>query len=104
MAALLLIAPLALAALVQGCIQAPELDDALTEDAHDADYPILQPLRPEDFAGPTPAEAQADIQAPLDSRVSSLQTRANALRRPVVDDATRKRLEDGIPNPTSGDG
>lgn len=87
---------LATAAMLAACIQVPELDDAVSPAARSAPYPQLQPIKPGDIGAATTNEPEEDVQDALNRRIEALQARADRLRGPVVDDAARARLEEGV--------
>ena len=75
------------------CTQFPELDSALSAQAHDADYVPLIELDP---SAPVPATTQAQQQTdPLVARAANLSRRADALRaRSVLPSDVRARIRD----------
>ncbi|WP_264212870.1 hypothetical protein [Leisingera thetidis] len=62
------------------CTRVPELEDRLTPDLRNADYPRLLPL--DDALEPLdpPQQAGAELQAELDARSARLQRRAEAVK------------------------
>tara|TARA_R110002051_G_scaffold63765_4_gene116042 strand:- start:4268 stop:4576 length:309 start_codon:yes stop_codon:yes gene_type:complete len=81
------------------CAEFPQLESTIDAAARNAPYPVLQPL------GPLLAQADAQqSKAPLtaasvaafETRLASLQARANRLRGPVIDAQTRARLRRGV--------
>ena len=74
------------------CIQVPELDRSISDDARNAPFPELAPIDPSVFETPPPAEAQAEIDAELQERAQTLRDRASALEEAKIDDETRNRL------------
>ena len=80
-----------------GCADIPELPGTMVAD--DAPYPALIPIE-----GLLAAAAGADAAirvadagtAGVMSRVAGLSARANALRGPVIDGATRARMRAGV--------
>jgi len=77
---ILLCASLGFAALA-GCSKSPELNNQLTPDLRNADYPPLLPI--EDLAPllPAPASESTQLEDNLNARSNNLQRRAEALRR-----------------------
>ncbi len=78
--------------LLAACTEFPELDRAMSPEARRAGYPALVPVEPILFAAfrgqpDTPAET-----AWLVRRAAGLRARADALRGPVIDTASRARL------------
>lgn len=80
---------------VAGCAQFPELDSALTDRARQAPYPELLPVETlkARVDAPRISETAAEDMA---ARVAGLKARAAALRRTVIDGATRARMQDGV--------
>ena len=76
------------------CTQFPALDDAVSPEVQDADFPALLPLEPL-MAGATPVVGDpAETTQTLERRVAALRARARALqRRDIVDPATRARMQ-----------
>lgn len=95
---LLLLVPLAGlgAAMLGGCTNVPELDAAVSDWAHDADYPKLIPLTGDLAAAPATGEEAEALQSQLESRAARLQARARSLQGLVVDDAARARMRRGV--------
>jgi len=62
------------------CTRVPELEDRLTPDLRDADYPVLLPL--DDALEPLdpPQQAGEELQEELDARSARLKRRAEALK------------------------
>jgi hypothetical protein len=90
--------PLMLPLLLLGnCTDVPDLGAAVPGWVDDAPYPDLLPLGTALTPLPRPAEAAETINADLAARTARLQERARALQAPVVDDATRRRMDAGIP-------
>ena len=77
-----------------GCSDFPELRSSDSEFVKAADYPTLQPL------GPLRADDEDDQklsgETGLDSRANALRNRARRLRGDVIDQNTRKRLDQGV--------
>lgn len=79
------------------CTNVPELDDKLTPQLRNAQYPKLVPLH--ETLGPpvSPRDEAAELEEQLNARVASLQARAQRLQAaPVMDQAARDRLDDTI--------
>lgn len=71
---------------------APALCLVLAACGADADYPALMPLD-QLLAEPAPAATTpAAVQADLSTRAAALSARAQTLRGPVIDPATRARM------------
>lgn len=89
---------LALLMAVSGCVEVPELDRSITEEARLASYPELIPV--ETIRAEVPEARIAQETGPdLQARAEALQRRADGLRRgPVVDAPTRARMEQGVPH------
>ncbi len=81
--------------IIIACTQFPQLDDAVSTDARDAPYPDLVPVEniqnqvPETQVEPTTVEE-------VEARAARLKERAQQLRGPVVDDATHRRMKQGV--------
>jgi hypothetical protein len=76
------------------CSSFPELDGTITEADRNAPFPRLVPLTP--LIAQADAATQTQITpasiASLEDRIANLQSRANRLRGPVVDAATRANM------------
>ncbi len=86
---------LILVGLASACAQFPELDGEISQNAAEKPYPKLLPVETLHMSTPEPRitpETGADIQ----TRVDALQRRADAIRGPVIDPATRQRMEAGV--------
>lgn len=81
-----------LTGLLAGCINVPELDDAISEDARDNAYPKLIELDGKLAAANKGKKAARAASKNLASRARSLKRRAKRLRGPVVDKRTRRRM------------
>ena len=83
------------------CTAFPELDGVTVAADRNAAYPALVPLEP--LIRQANAATQTRITpasvATLDSRIVALRDRANGLRGPVIDPATRTRLTRAIRTP-----
>lgn len=77
-----------------GCLDAPELDDRVPASVQDADYPALVPL---DSVLRGVSQEKATKEADdLAARVDRLRQKADRLSGPVLDDASRDRLNDTV--------
>lgn len=83
------------------CTQVPELDDKVSSQLKNADYPELIPIDP--VLGPpvAPQDEAQEVTQQLEARRDSLKQRAAALQRPVVDEDERDRLDETVPRPAS---
>ncbi|MFS4582542.1 hypothetical protein [Phaeobacter sp. C3_T13_0] len=68
------------AAVIAGCTRVPELEDHLTPDLRNAQYPALVPLEDALEASTLPAEESKALENTLEARAARLQARADALR------------------------
>lgn len=82
---------------VNACTEFPGVDDALTEGDPLDEAPPLLPFE-ELLAADDPRVEEDDDEA-LIARADALRDRADGLRDPVIDDATRARMEDGVQEP-----
>jgi len=85
----------AVAPLLPGCTQFPQLDATLTDEARRAPYPDLVPLsglqaRISD-TNTDPGTAPA-----IEARIAGLKTRAASLSGSVIDSGTRARMQAGV--------
>ena len=87
---------LAMILTLSACTQFPELDNAVSTSAQDAEFPDLVPVH----GLLTQAEPQngtpEDTINTLNARVAALRNRANRLRGTVVDPTTRRRMKNGV--------
>ncbi|SLN48329.1 hypothetical protein TRL7639_02662 [Falsiruegeria litorea R37] len=83
------------------CTQVPELNDKVSSQLKNANYPQLVPL--DQALGPSiaPEEQAQKVTQQLEARRDSLKQRAAALQKPVVDAADRDRLDETVPRPAS---
>ena len=82
-------------ALLLGCTQFPELDGVVDEDVASAAYLKLRPT--EVILADVPApEIDAAMAEGLSADAQRLRAKANRLRGPVVDPATKRRMARGI--------
>jgi len=88
------IAALAIAALA-GCNDLPPLSDDIAAAQRDAAYPVLVPADQITGRVPPPSSA-ARSAAPTETRAARLRARAAQLTAPVIDDATRDRMQTGV--------
>lgn len=79
-----------------GCTQFPALDATQTDAIEGAEYPALVPLDPLLARAAEPGSDPVQTEADLSSRLAALRGRAEALRGPVLTNAERKRLEEGL--------
>lgn len=79
-----------------GCIQVPELDQAVPDWVATADYPALVPLGPDILVATPPAEQAEEIGDDLNARAERLKARARALDGAVIDEAARDRMDAGV--------
>ncbi|QIE47461.1 hypothetical protein G5B38_06380 [Pseudohalocynthiibacter aestuariivivens] len=86
---------LILMAALASCSQFPELDAAVSDDIRDAPYPDLVPLDTLDIRTGT-GRIAPDAAQTMESRVARLKSRAARLRRTVIDQDTRARMQGGI--------
>lgn len=77
---------------VAACTDFPDLDDTVSAGARAADFPTLAPIDSLLGNQPPPRLTETDVEA-LSSRIARLRARAAELRRPVIDRATRARLQ-----------
>ncbi|MEY8828988.1 hypothetical protein AB9K34_11330 [Sedimentitalea sp. XS_ASV28] len=85
------------ALLLVGCAQVPQLDETISDDLENADYPALAPIETLLVPLPDPQERSKDVQQDLQGRLANLQDRARRLNdRPVVDEETRTRMQAGV--------
>ena len=84
-----------LAALCTGYTQFPELERTQTVELEAADYPALVPIEPILASVTAPDLDPVAAQAGIEARLAALRARANRLRRGVLTDAERRRLEQG---------
>jgi len=80
-----------------GCIQVPELEQAVPEWVATADYPELIPLGDEFTTQTTPLDQAEEIETELSARRTRLQAKAKALNTPVLSEAERARLDETVP-------
>ncbi|MCF6317228.1 MAG: hypothetical protein L3J30_13320 [Marinosulfonomonas sp.] len=83
------------AALLAGCSNFPELDDAVSPTARKAGYPALLPID-QLIAGAQEVQITEETVLTLQSRIARLKAHAARLRGPVVDTATRARMRAAI--------
>lgn len=76
------------------CTQFPELDDSVSPEVRQADFPPLVPLAPLLAANTSEPTRGADIAASLQSRVAGLNARASRLRGSILSPAERARLRE----------
>lgn len=86
------------------CADVPQLDDRIGEAARAADYPTLLPLDPllaAAAANETAGQITPASVAAFDSRIATLRARAARIRGPVIDGATRRRMQRGVAIPAA---
>lgn len=81
---------------IAACTRVPELDAQIPPGSRNADYPQLQPLDPALFAGQTPEDEAAELEDTLTARIAGLNSRASAIRPPVLDAQTQDRMREGV--------
>ena len=82
---------------VTACAEFPEVDAALEAGNRDDSYPALVSF--DDFLEPQEPRLNDSSDDVLLARAGALRARANALRRPVIDRATRARINQGVTRP-----
>ncbi|MBU2357509.1 MAG: hypothetical protein KKB02_01030 [Alphaproteobacteria bacterium] len=82
-----------------GCATPPALDDRISAAAAAAPYPTLQPLAPLLTQAAQPPRITAQTTSATQGDAAGLRARAAALRGPVVDAATRTRMQQGLARP-----
>ena len=83
--------------LVTACAEFPEVDAALAAGDPQSEYPALLPFE-ELLLQEDPNLDTSDVDA-LRARAEDLRSRADGLRGPVIDNETRDRMDDGVPQP-----
>lgn len=78
------------------CAQAPQIDGAFGAVDRDAPFPDLIPLAQLTAGTGTPARITPETNAALANRIAALRARAARLRGPVVDNATRAKMNAAI--------
>ncbi len=86
---------LALCALT-ACTQFPELDQTVSPDLENADFPALIPLDPILAGTRTATRDNTQTQAMLEARVANLRARAARIRGSVLTGRERQRLAEGL--------
>jgi len=84
-------------AMLSACTEFPEVDTALAKGDPKAEFPALLPFE-QLLSADDPRLTETDDEALL-ARAADLKARADALRRPVIDEQTRERMEDGVTLP-----
>ena len=82
-----------------GCAAPPALDGRISAAAAAAPYPTLQPLAPLLARATQPPRITAQTTSGTQGNAAGLRARAAALRGPVVDPATRTRMQQGVARP-----
>ena len=87
--------------IMAACTQVPELNDKVSPQLKNANYPKLVPI--DQALGPpvAPEEEAKKVTEQLEARRDSLKRRASALQKPVVDATDRDRLDETVPRPAS---
>ncbi len=80
---------------LSGCIDVPELDQAVPEWVNASDYPELVSLDGLQSVEPPDKAAEA-LEDELTARSGQLKRRADGLSGPVVDPETRARMAGGV--------
>ncbi len=91
----LALSALALCALT-ACTQFPELDQTVSPDLENADFPALIPLDPILAGTRTATRDNTQTQAALEARVANLRARAARIRGSVLTGRERQRLAEGL--------
>lgn len=81
---------------VSACTEVPELDSTIPGHIRKAPYPKLVPLDRALISAPLPQVRSEELEKSLAARQARLQARARDLNSPVVDAASRKRMQDGV--------
>ncbi len=84
-----------LVALLSACAQAPILPTTDATDGGSTSFPRLLPLSQIQSDIPNPKVTPASV-TELDARLARLRARAIGLNRPVVDTATRARMQGAV--------
>ena len=79
-----------------GCATPPALDGRISAAAAAAPYPTLQPLAPLLARASAPPRITPQTTGRTQGAAAGLRDRAAALRGPVVDGATRTRMNQGV--------
>ena len=94
--ALALTLPMNAALPLAGCTEMPDLDGAISRQARNAPYPAILPLEALDLPASGETGAALAEAARLAARAHALRMRAAAIRRAIIDEATRKRMEAAV--------
>lgn len=81
---------------LSSCTQIPELDEAVPDWVHNADYPKLTPLEPLATTRSLPQDESAKIAQQMSARTDRLNSKAKWLKTPVIDEAAQARMNTGI--------
>lgn len=87
---------LAMILTLSACTQFPELDNAVSTSAQDAEFPDLVPVSGLLAQTVPQNDTPESTVNTLNARVAALRNRANRLRGTVVDPTTRKRMQNGV--------
>ncbi|WP_457648228.1 hypothetical protein [Profundibacter sp.] len=82
-------------ALLGACSDFPQLDDAVSPAAKNEPYPSLIPMD-QALANAQDVQITDETVSTLNGRLNGLKNRATRAKRPVIDDETRKGLQDAI--------
>jgi hypothetical protein len=78
------------------CTQIPELDKAVPNWVHKADFPELTALDPSVTTKTLPQDDSEKIAQEMTARQDRLERKAKRLNSPVLDNATQTRMNNGI--------
>ncbi|MEP4197693.1 MAG: hypothetical protein ABJL99_18875 [Aliishimia sp.] len=78
------------------CTQFPELDATVPKSAKTDKYPRLAPIDDLLAQAKSTPERSEQTQTTLTNRAAALRARANRLRGPIIDTATRTRMRNGV--------
>lgn len=82
--------------LLGGCVQVPELDEAIPASIENAGYPALVPIETLLVPGTAAEESALSKRDDLIARRDSLQQRARQLDETIVDSETQERMKAGV--------
>ncbi|MEP5729212.1 MAG: hypothetical protein ABJL67_07535 [Sulfitobacter sp.] len=78
------------------CTQFPDLEHTQSTDLKRAAYPALVPIQPILAQNAAPAPDSVEVASTLTTRIDGLRTRAERMRGPILTNAERRRLEQGL--------
>lgn len=81
---------------LSGCVDIPELDEEISKQLRDADYPMLLPIDSALAIGTTKVSSPEDVNSELAARVARLEQKAEALRQPILDAESHSRLRETV--------